>query len=71
MKVDGGVPLSRIARAAGVDAEEVYDLNPHLVKKMTPPDRAWSVRIPKDKVAQFAANWDKSGTQTGADNAAE
>jgi membrane-bound lytic murein transglycosylase D len=71
VKIDGGIPLERVARAIGVDAAEVYDLNPHLVKKMTPPDRAWSVRIPKNKTAQFAANWNQPGSQTSADNAAE
>ena len=71
VKIDGGIPLERVARAIGVDAAEVYDLNPHLVKKMTPPDRAWSVRIPKNKTAQFAANWNQPGSKTGADNAAE
>ena len=71
VKIDGGIPLERVARAIGVDAAEVYDLNPHLVKKMTPPDRAWSVRIPKNKTAQFAANWNQPGSPTSADNAAE
>ncbi|HEY0809000.1 MAG TPA: lytic transglycosylase domain-containing protein, partial [Longimicrobiales bacterium] len=46
MRVAGGTPLADVAKQIGVDADVVYDLNPHLVKKQTPPGREWSVRIP-------------------------
>src|SRR5690606_12771364 len=39
MEVPGGTPLSDVAREIGVDPEELYELNPHLVKKQTPPGR--------------------------------
>lgn len=55
--VPGGVQLSDVAEAAGVGAETVYDLNPQLVKKQTPPSRDWMVRIPTGSKAQFQANW--------------
>jgi membrane-bound lytic murein transglycosylase D len=46
MKVPGGTKLDQVAKEIGVDAETLYELNPQLIKKMTPPDREWSVRIP-------------------------
>ena len=46
MMVAGGTPLSDVAARIGVDAEVLYELNPHLVKQQTPPGREWSVRIP-------------------------
>jgi membrane-bound lytic murein transglycosylase D len=67
VQVEGGVPLARVADAIGVKAADIYDLNPHLVKKMTPPNREWSVRIPKDKAAKFAAAWNTSGLRADAD----
>ena len=46
VNVSGGTPLSKVAAAAGVDEETIYDLNPHLLKKQTPPGRNWAVRVP-------------------------
>ena len=46
VEVPAGTPLRVVAEAAGVEKEEVFELNPHLVTKATPPDRAWPVRIP-------------------------
>jgi membrane-bound lytic murein transglycosylase D len=46
VQVTGGVPLSRVARELGVDPQVLFDLNPHLVKKTTPPGRDWAVRVP-------------------------
>ena len=45
-KVPGGTRLDQVAKEIDVEPEILYDLNPHLVKKMTPPNREWSVRIP-------------------------
>ena len=47
--VAGGTPLSEVALAAGVNAAEIEELNPHLIKEMTPPGRAWKVRVPIGK----------------------
>lgn len=55
--VEGGVKLADVAEASGVDPKQVYELNPHLIKKMTPPNREWTVRIPSGKAPVFAANW--------------
>lgn len=53
--VPGGVPLAVVARAIGVPAREVEQLNPALLRKMTPPDaRVYPVRIPADRRERFA-----------------
>jgi membrane-bound lytic murein transglycosylase D len=49
VSVAGGTKLSEIALGAGVNAKEIEDLNPHLVKKMTPPGSDYKVRIPIGK----------------------
>jgi hypothetical protein len=53
--VPGGTRLAAIASAAGVDSEVVYDLNPHLVKKQTPPSREMAVRVPVGQSQQVAS----------------
>ncbi|HUG39034.1 MAG TPA: lytic transglycosylase domain-containing protein [Longimicrobiales bacterium] len=57
VRVPGGTPLADVAEAAGVDVDRVLDLNPHLVRKQTPPDRAWDVRIPEGTQRTFAASF--------------
>jgi membrane-bound lytic murein transglycosylase D len=47
--------LELIARAADVDAKLVRDLNPHLLRGVTPPNRAFAVRIPSGTHTVFAA----------------
>lgn len=44
--VPGGTTLPQVAQAANVDVEQVRDLNPHLVRDMTPPNRRMAVRLP-------------------------
>jgi len=53
--VPGQVSMAAIARAAGADEQEVLDLNPHLVKGTTPPNRAYPVRIPDGTRTTFAS----------------
>jgi membrane-bound lytic murein transglycosylase D len=55
--VPGGTALAEVAKAAGVDPQAVYELNPHLIKKTTPPARTWQVRIPTGRSDVFAMNW--------------
>ena len=62
VRVPGGTSLANVARAAGVTEDDVVDLNPHLVKQQTPPDREWGVRIPEGTRQTFAANF---GTDAG------
>ncbi|MEX1182564.1 MAG: lytic transglycosylase domain-containing protein [Gemmatimonadota bacterium] len=53
--VDGGTKLSAVAAAAGVSAAAVEDLNPHLVRQQTPPDRRMPVRVPVGRGPQVAS----------------
>lgn len=46
VEVPGGTRLAAVARAIPVDLGDVEELNPHLVRKMTPPGRVTEVRIP-------------------------
>jgi membrane-bound lytic murein transglycosylase D len=55
VRVPGGVPLSDVAKAAGVPAAEILELNPHLLREQTPPNRAWDVRVPVGSAPQVAA----------------
>jgi len=52
--VPGQVSMASVARAAGAEEQAVMDLNPHLVKGMTPPNRAYAVRIPRGTSLKFA-----------------
>ena len=63
VEVPGGTPLSEVAEAAGVSEDEVIELNPHLVRQQTPPDRDWGVRLPEGSAPTFAANF--GGTAAG------
>lgn len=52
--VPGGVALSTIAKAAGVSKESVQELNPQLLRGVTPPKRNWAVRVPEGTELRFA-----------------
>lgn len=58
--VPGGTPLSDVAVAAGVDPAVVEDLNPHFVKKMTPPGREMAVRVPVGMQQRVAAAFEQT-----------
>jgi membrane-bound lytic murein transglycosylase D len=64
VSVPGGTKLSAVARAGDVDPAVVDDLNPHLVKGMTPPGRTMDVRVPVGRGMVIAAGL--GGQQTGA-----
>ena len=57
MRAPGGTSLELIADAAGAAATEIFDLNQHYVRKVTPPGRAADVRIPHGRSAIFASNF--------------
>ena len=44
--VSGGVTLEAVAARYGVPGRAVRELNPHLVRGVTPPGRRWPVRVP-------------------------
>jgi membrane-bound lytic murein transglycosylase D len=47
--------LAEIAQIAGVSSDLIEDLNPHLVKKQTPPNRSYVVRVPVGQQQRVAA----------------
>lgn len=57
--VPGGTSLADVAAAAGVNQAVVDDLNPHFVKKMTPPGREMAVRVPVGQQQRVAAAFEQ------------
>jgi len=53
--VPGGTELSRIARATGLHPSVLRDLNPHLVRGVTPPGEIYGVRVPVGASRQVVA----------------
>lgn len=51
------VPLAAVAKAANTSEEIISDLNPELLRGVTPPERGWSVRVPVGAEQQFAQNF--------------
>lgn len=45
--VPGGTALGQVATAIDVDATLMRDLNPHLVRGVTPPGSSFALRVPK------------------------
>ena len=62
--VPGGVSLTTVARATGVDGEVIEELNPHLMRGITPPGETWKVRVPLDRATSFAANFERILAET-------
>jgi hypothetical protein len=52
--VPGGTPLAAVARAAGASNASIVDLNPHLLRGMTPPREKTTVRLPVGLATGFA-----------------
>jgi membrane-bound lytic murein transglycosylase D len=57
VQAPGGVSLELIAKAVGVAAAEIFDLNPHYVQKVTPPGSVADVRIPQGRSPMFEVNF--------------
>lgn len=57
VRVPADTQLEAVARAAGVSLDEVLELNAHLIRQQTPPDRDWDVRLPEGAERSFAANF--------------
>lgn len=55
--VPGGTPLSRIAWLAGVGADTIRALNPHLVLGVTPPGLSYPVRVPAGAASRVVAGY--------------
>jgi membrane-bound lytic murein transglycosylase D len=55
--IPASVSLASIASAVDVSEDSLYYMNPHLLRKRTPPGRAWLVRLPEGSREQFAVNF--------------
>lgn len=53
VRVGGGTPLAAVAHALSVEPSEVGELNPHVLRGMTPPAESMWVRLPTGSAANF------------------
>jgi membrane-bound lytic murein transglycosylase D len=53
VRVPARTPLAAVAKAAGATLAAVHELNPHILRGMTPPDSRMLVRIPVGTATQF------------------
>jgi membrane-bound lytic murein transglycosylase D len=56
--VPAATPLSAIATAAGISLAEIVELNPQLLRGMTPPTSAYTVSVPAGRGDGFSAALD-------------
>ena len=54
--VPGGTPLRVVARALEVPTRELRQLNPHLVRGVTPPGGTYGLRVPPGGTATVVAS---------------
>ncbi len=52
----GGVDLGEVAHSLGIEDEQMYDLNPQLIRHMTPPGEIYALRIPVGMASQVVAS---------------
>lgn len=57
VRVPAETPLRVVAQSAGVAPTELAKLNPQLIRKTTPPGKAYPVRIPQGRADEFNANF--------------
>jgi membrane-bound lytic murein transglycosylase D len=57
--VPDATSMDVIAEAAGVEESDIRVLNPQYLRRVTPPGRAVTVRVPPRTAAVFAANYTK------------
>jgi membrane-bound lytic murein transglycosylase D len=51
----GGVDLGQVAEALGISARSMYDLNPQLIRRVTPPGEIYPLRVPVGTASQVVA----------------
>jgi membrane-bound lytic murein transglycosylase D len=54
VRVGPATPMSAIAHAAGVSTSDILDLNPQVLRGITPPKDSMFVRVPAGKADSFA-----------------
>ena len=50
-----GVDLSELAHSLGIAADQMHDLNPHLIRRETPPGEIYPLRVPVGMVSPVVA----------------
>jgi membrane-bound lytic murein transglycosylase D len=55
--IPASTPLSAVAKAADVPLADLTDLNPHILRGMTPPGGAYLLRIPAGREALFTQSF--------------
>jgi membrane-bound lytic murein transglycosylase D len=61
-ELPGGMSLTRVARAAGMEVNALASWNPELKKPRLPPDvKTWPVRIPSEHAQRFREKWASQG----------
>jgi membrane-bound lytic murein transglycosylase D len=63
VRVAGSTPLAAIATAAGVSTRDILELNPEILRGMTPPGDRFLVRIPEGSAARFDSAFATLGEQ--------
>lgn len=58
VRAPGGTPLAAVANVLGVTGDEVSELNPHLLRGMTPLGDSMWVRVPTARREGFAERFD-------------
>ena len=53
VRVPPSTPIAAVAKAAHVSTRDISDLNPHLLRGMTPPHDSYQVRVPSGTAAAF------------------
>lgn len=66
--VPGGTPLARVARSVGSSPAAIRELNPHLVRGVTPPDELYPVRVPVGSSPMVVASLGRIGGTSLADD---
>ncbi|MQA90151.1 MAG: transglycosylase SLT domain-containing protein [Gemmatimonas sp.] len=57
VEVPGATSLQTVAAAIGLDADDLRELNPHLIQGTTPPGERYPVVIPASRRDQFVHNF--------------
>ncbi len=53
VRVEAATPLAAVAKASGASLEEILDLNPMVLRGVTPPSAGYTVRVPVGAAATF------------------
>jgi membrane-bound lytic murein transglycosylase D len=53
IRVGPGTPLTAVAKALGIPTGTILDLNPFVLRGMTPPHDSFTVRVPVGRTADF------------------